>query len=236
MAWARVALGQALVHRHTDAESDRGQTLLAEVGDGFLRRGFLLCDLPIVEVYVARERARRGDRNEALALMRAAVDHLFRGDFCRRGAPATGVLVEALLERGAESDVSEAQEAIDRLAAARPTRFGGARNLAAAAAALLARAHGDEAAYRDLGDRYRAMAESLGFEGHIAWAEAMIESGIVLGFDDYDRLRRRGIPPSIPRPRVVALTAGVFDASLRAAGWRQIKTTRVAVRSPSRVA
>jgi len=23
--------------------------------------------------------------------------------------------------------------------------------------------------------RYRAMAESLGFEGHIAWAEAMIE-------------------------------------------------------------
>jgi hypothetical protein len=25
--------------------------------------------------------------------------------------------------------------------------------------------------------RYRAMAESLGFEGHIAWAEAMIEGG-----------------------------------------------------------
>jgi hypothetical protein len=23
--------------------------------------------------------------------------------------------------------------------------------------------------------RYRAMAESLGFEGHIAWAQAMIE-------------------------------------------------------------
>ena len=39
--------------------------------------------------------------------------------------------------------------------------------------ALLARAHGDEAAYRDHRDRYRAMAKSLGFEGHIAWAEAM---------------------------------------------------------------
>jgi hypothetical protein len=25
-----------------------------------------------------------------------------------------------------------------------------------------------------LANRYRAMAESLGFEGHIAWAEAMI--------------------------------------------------------------
>jgi len=39
--------------------------------------------------------------------------------------------------------------------------------------ALLARAHGDETGYRDYRDRYRAMARSLGFEGHIAWAEAM---------------------------------------------------------------
>ena len=41
--------------------------------------------------------------------------------------------------------------------------------------ALLARARGDDEASRDLVSRYRAMAESLGFEGHIAWAEAMIE-------------------------------------------------------------
>ena len=39
--------------------------------------------------------------------------------------------------------------------------------------ALLAHAHGDDTAYRDYRDRYRAMARSLGFEGHIAWAEAM---------------------------------------------------------------
>ena len=37
--------------------------------------------------------------------------------------------------------------------------------------ALLARAHGDETAYRDYRDRYRAMATSLGFEGHMQWAE-----------------------------------------------------------------
>jgi len=36
-----------------------------------------------------------------------------------------------------------------------------------------ARARGDETAYRDYRDRYREMANSLGFEGHIAWAEAM---------------------------------------------------------------
>ena len=40
--------------------------------------------------------------------------------------------------------------------------------------ALLARARGDDDAHRDLANRYRAMAESLGFEGHIAWAMAMI--------------------------------------------------------------
>ena len=35
--------------------------------------------------------------------------------------------------------------------------------------ALLARAHRDEASYRD----YRDMATSLCFEGHMKWAEAM---------------------------------------------------------------
>jgi hypothetical protein len=39
--------------------------------------------------------------------------------------------------------------------------------------ALLARARGDGDAHRELVDRYRAKAESLGFEGHIAWAGAM---------------------------------------------------------------
>ena len=39
--------------------------------------------------------------------------------------------------------------------------------------ALLAKAHGDESGYRDYRDRYRAMATSLGFERHMAWAEAM---------------------------------------------------------------
>jgi hypothetical protein len=38
---------------------------------------------------------------------------------------------------------------------------------------LLAQALGDDTAYRDYRDRYRAMATSLGFEGHMKWAEAM---------------------------------------------------------------
>jgi adenylate cyclase len=39
--------------------------------------------------------------------------------------------------------------------------------------ALLTRAYGDDAGYRDYRDRYRAMATSLGFEGHMQCAEAM---------------------------------------------------------------
>jgi hypothetical protein len=39
--------------------------------------------------------------------------------------------------------------------------------------ALAARACGDEPGYCELRDRYRDMATSLGFEGHISWAEAM---------------------------------------------------------------
>ena len=43
-----------------------------------MRRGNNLAELPIVNVYLARERARRGDRDEAIPLMRAAVDDLVR--------------------------------------------------------------------------------------------------------------------------------------------------------------
>ena len=74
-----------------------------EVGEVFLRRGTISADLPIVNVYLARERARREDRDNAVALMRPAVDHLFReGHLLIWGVPATGVLVETLLDRAAD--------------------------------------------------------------------------------------------------------------------------------------
>ena len=110
LAFTRMTLGVALVHRQTAAERDRGQQLLAEVSEVFLRRGYLLGELPIVNVYLAREGARRGDRDDAIPLMRAAVDHLFReGQLLAWGIPATGVLVETLLDRGADGDVAEAR-------------------------------------------------------------------------------------------------------------------------------
>jgi len=170
----RVTLGVALVHRQTAAERDRGRKLLAEVSELFLRRGHNLYDLPIVNVYSARERARRGDRDGAIPLMRAAVDHLVReGRLLGWGVPATGVLVETLLDRGADGDGAEAEAAIDRLA--RPPMDGFVlRDIwLLRLRALLARAHGDDTGYRDYRDRSRKMATELGFEGHIGWAEAM---------------------------------------------------------------
>jgi class 3 adenylate cyclase len=171
VAFARVTLGVALVHRQTAAERDRGHKLLAEISEVL----YNLCDLPIVNVYLARERARRGDRDDAIPLMRAAVDDLVRtGQLLQWGTPATCVLVETLLDRGAEGDVAEAKAAIERLAAAPADDGLVIRDIwLLRSRALLARAQGDEAAYRDYRDRYRAMVTSLGFEGHMKWAEAM---------------------------------------------------------------
>ena len=175
LAFTRWTLGVALVHHQTAAERDPGEKLLAEVGELYLRRGHNLCDLPIINVYLARERARRGDRDEALQLMRAAVDHLFRdGQLLMWGVPATGVLVETLLDRRGDADIDEADAAITRLADAPADDGLVIREIwLLRLRALLARAHGDDTGYRNHRDRYRAMATSLGYEGHMKWAEAM---------------------------------------------------------------
>jgi class 3 adenylate cyclase len=177
---ARATLGVALVHRQTDAERSSGQRLLADSSEAFQRREHNLADLPLVNMYLARERARRGDHDEAIPLMRATVDHLFReGRLLLWGIRATGVLVQTLLDRGADGDVGEAEVAITRLADAPADDGLVIRDIwLLRLRALLARARGDDVAYRDLAGRYREMAEQLGFEGHIAWAEATIEGGV----------------------------------------------------------
>ena len=111
--------------------------------------------------------------------MRAAVDHLFREGRVRVWGPAAmGVLVQTLLDHGADSDVTEAEAAIERLAAAVAEEDLALRDVwLLRLRGLLARARGDDVAYRDLVTCYRAMAKSLGYEGHIDWAEAMIEGG-----------------------------------------------------------
>ena len=128
----------------------------------------------MADIRIAELTAEGGEVQGAIESARSIVDQLFEnGEMFLRGA-ATAALVETLLGRGSDTDVQEAAAAIERLAAV-PTDPGFVLNEIPLLRmrALLAQAHGDETAYRDYRDRYRAMATSLGFEGHMTWAEAM---------------------------------------------------------------
>jgi class 3 adenylate cyclase len=170
---AEYTLGAALLSRDAAADRRRGLDLMAQFRGLVRERAPFL--VPVAELWVARERARSGDRDAAIAVMRKAVDdELHQAGRLGHGVWGTGVLVETLLERGAEGDLAEAHEAIDRLANLPPTDDWAMLEITLLRLrALLARARGDDVAYRDLVTRYREMAESVGFEGHIAWAEAM---------------------------------------------------------------
>jgi class 3 adenylate cyclase len=172
---AEYALGIGLLSRDAAADRQRGLEIMVQARDTWLpeRTPSLV---PVAEMLAARERARCGERDAAIAVMRKATDDLHRAGRPGWGVWATGVLVEALLERGAEGDLAEAQEVIDRLTDLRADQDSTMLDITLLRLrGLLARAQGDDDAYRDLVSRYRAMAESLGYEGHIAWAEAMIE-------------------------------------------------------------
>jgi adenylate cyclase len=165
---------KALLLVHGDyADRDRGLELLTEVRDLILQGRFYLSELPVVELYAGREQARHGDV-DVIGGMRTALDLLFeRGQFAW-GVVASAVFVGTLLDRGGEGDLVEADAVTERMAAA-PLEMA---SLAAElwllrSRALLADARGDGSGYPDYRDRYLAAATALGFEGHIAWAEAM---------------------------------------------------------------
>ena len=175
LAFARMTLGVALVHRETAAEYERGELLLDEVTELFQRQGHNLSELPIVNVYSARDRARRGDRDHAIVELRAVVEHLIReGQLLTWGIPATAVLVETLLERSADGDVAEAAAAVKTVAEERRDEELPVRDIwLLRMRAMLARSNGHTDEYANLVDRYLEMAVALGFEAHIVWAESM---------------------------------------------------------------
>ena len=172
LALAEFTLGFALLTRDEAADRRRGLDLLLRFGEVVRDHSPFL--VPLAEMWLAREKVGRGDRDAAVSMMRKAVDDLHRADYLFYSVWGTGVLVETLLERGSEGDLAEAEEAIDRLANLSVDPGSAIPEITLLRLrALLAHARGDEATYRDLVKGYRAMAESLGFEGHIAWADSM---------------------------------------------------------------
>ena len=169
----------------------------------FVRGGHFLCDVPMLDVYIARETARREDRDQAITSMRAAVDHLAQsGQLLSWGIMTTGVLVETLLDRSDENDVAEAEAAIERLAAA-PADEGlvGREIYLLRLRALHWRGlEGDVGAYTHSRDRYRDMARTLGLEAHTVWANAM--------------------PMGSLRSRCAAAHRGERRSVARQVGWR----------------
>jgi adenylate cyclase len=178
LALARYARGITLVHRG-GPDRERGLGLLGQVREKTLQDRYFFAALPLIDIEIATEKARSGDHDGAIKLSRAVLDDLFGAGNSIWSVLATAVLVEALLRRGGEADPRDAQEVVDRLAGL-PTDPGFVlREMwLLRLRALLARAHGDETAYRDYRDRYRAMATELGFQGHMKWAEAMTAVGL----------------------------------------------------------
>jgi adenylate cyclase len=170
---ARSNLGVALVHQGGPA-SARGVELLTQVRETAIQQRYSMTGVQNVDIVIAQERAIHGDLDRAIELSRAVVDELFDRDGLVWIPLATAVLADALLQRGAEGDVEDARNAIDRMAAV-PTEPGVVLKdiWLLRLQALLARTTGDAAGYRELADSYRRMATDLGFEGHIAMAKAM---------------------------------------------------------------
>jgi class 3 adenylate cyclase len=176
LSLSKYALGVALLNRDAAADRHRGLELMVQAQEFWRERVPFL--LPVTEMWAARERARRGECDAAIAVMRQAVVELHQaGRLGGYGVWGTGVLAETLLGRGASGDLAEAEAAFHWLADLLADHDWAMLEITLLRLrTLLARASGDDVAYRDLVNRYRAMAESLGFEGHIAWAETMSAS------------------------------------------------------------
>jgi adenylate cyclase len=170
---ARTGCGVTFVYQD-GAKREAGLELLATIRDRSLDDRFSMTLLPIADICIARTRVQLGDIDGAIECSRSAVDSLFRSGTCIWSGPTVGVLVESLARRGSDADLREARVAIDRLADLSTDPGYVLHEIwLLRLEALLAQATGNEPAYRDYRDRYRARAISLGFDGHIKWALEM---------------------------------------------------------------
>ena len=176
-AWPSTRWAVALLNRDAAADRHRGLELMVQARDIWLRKRCPLPD-PGRRLWAARERARRGDRDAAIPVMRKAVDEMHQA-----GRLGYGVVARAFWWRRCWSAAPRATWPKPKRRSTGwrtcwQTTDSAMREITLLRLrALLARARGDDVAYRDLVSRYRAMAESLGFEGHIDWAEAMSRVG-----------------------------------------------------------
>ncbi|MGA7054771.1 MAG: cyclase, partial [Mycobacterium sp.] len=166
--------GLVLVSRD-GPQREAGLDLFTQARDAALTERFSLTALAIVEPEFATEKARTGDIDGGIEMVRAVVDGAYEsGDMIWRGR-ATEVLVELLVRRGSGGDQDEAQAALDRLAAV-PTDPGFVLHELPLlrSRALLALARGDENSSRNFLERHRDKAAAAGFDPLLAIADPVI--------------------------------------------------------------
>ena len=173
MGMTASTLGLVLVHRPSPSELGRGIEILAEIADMCQHGRFYRTEVSVSDLYSGWALAKLGDVDAGISVMRGAVDKLFETAKLSWCVAASGIFVEQLLKRADAGDSREAEAVIQRLAKTTvddiPVRDVWLLRLRA----LLADAVDDCAAYRDYRDRYRKMANDLGFEGHMKWADEM---------------------------------------------------------------
>ena len=167
---ARLAHGITQIE-HGGPDRDEGLALLNQARDSAQRGRFARVVMPIVEPQIARDRARNGDLDGAIEMARSVLDNDYETCEMTWLWLATTVLVESLLDRSADDDLQKAQAAIDRLAVSSldPDCLLNALTVLRLRA-LVARAHGDASAHRELMAPFHARAAAAGFEPLVAGA------------------------------------------------------------------
>jgi adenylate cyclase len=169
---AELARGIALVS-NDNADRSVGCELLAEARSAAVGERFSVTFIPVIDVYIAAEKARIGDFDGAITLLRQVIAEQSETGAALYLGAATSVLVESLLATRRNTDLIEAQDAIEALAAVTTDPGFVVYQLPLLKTrALLAKARDDAERYRTYADRYMALAQTLDFEGHMATALA----------------------------------------------------------------
>jgi adenylate cyclase len=173
VGFARFTRGLVLIHQD-DTSRGPGLALLAAVRESSARERLSMTVLPPIDTYLARANAHEGDLDGAIELSRRVVEGQYRTGSLLYLGMSVQTLAELLLRRGETDDLAAAAAAMDRLSRV-PTDPGFVLHDVPLLKlrALLARARGDDAGYRSYAKDYAALANSLGFEAHIAEASAL---------------------------------------------------------------